>query len=912
MPLPVLDPPEPPLVKSRFGRRSLWGSLAPTVFRLLFFASLAALIWTGWYLANRGFGRQWRLRVVEELHKRGVEASVRRLTLDPFRGLIAQDVRIFDYQNRENTIAEISEVALDINYAALLHHQPFLNALDVRNAQLLFTVPTADANAPKARVTNFRAHVYFPPQQIFVTQAEGIFCGVRISATGQLMKADDYQPAGEMTDAEWRARMTMIQRVVTELGSFNFSGGPPSLQIKFTGDLAHPETTRIDAALRGDRMQRGAYVFNELLANAEWADQTLSITQCQWRDGAGNVSARASWSSVKNLADFQAHSTLDLKGFLDAFGFTAPLRDAAFTSAPVLELSGSFDLRGEAPRVSVIGRVAVENFSYKAVPILGLSADFSWDGERGMLREVHVRHRSGELTGDVLDAPNDFRLNLESSIDPTALRAFFPPDFQQFLSEWEWQKPPAIYLSIRGPSHDPAAWSGNGTLTLQRTRFRGVWMNSASSAIRFANAAVTLENFRIARDEGVGTGSCSYDFAKHEIRVTNIKSSLRPTDAIFWVDPKLLKAVMPYKFRQQPNVTANGVIRLHGGKGDHLELTVDAPGGMDYVFIGKTLPIEHVSGRLLFTDDRLQLSDVQGTIFGGALAGAADISLAKHEIRVTNIKSTLRPTDAIFWVDPKLLKAVMPYKFRQQPSVTANGVIRLHGGKGDHLELTVDAPGGMDYLFVGKTLPIEHVSGRLLFTDDRLQLSDVQGTIFGGALAGAADISLARHDPHYHAVLSVADIDFPRLTDLYFKYETAHGRLSGSYDFTGLGDEARTMRGSGKIQVANGDVFAIPVFGPLSGLLGAIIPGAGYSVAHQANATFTIAEGVIHTNDFKVSGKLFGMLGHGDIRFLDDKLDFDIRINGGGVGVLLTPMYKLFEYHGEGSFSKPVWRPKRF
>ena len=797
MPLPVLDPPEPPLVKSRFGRRSLWGSLAPTVFRLLFFASLAALIWTGWYLANRGFGRQWRLRVVEELHKRGVEASVRRLTLDPFRGLIAQDVRIFDYQNRENTIAEISEVALDINYAALLHHQPFLNALDVRNAQLLFTVPTADANAPKARVTNFRAHVYFPPQQIFVTQAEGIFCGVRISATGQLMKADDYQPAGEMTDAEWRARMTMIQRVVTELGSFNFSGGPPSLQIKFTGDLAHPETTRIDAALRGDRMQRGAYVFNELLANAEWADQTLSITQCQWRDGAGNVSARASWSSVKNLADFQAHSTLDLKGFLDAFGFTAPLRDAAFTSAPVLELSGSFDLRGEAPRVSVIGRVAVENFSYKAVPILGLSADFSWDGERGMLREVHVRHRSGELTGDVLDAPNDFRLNLESSIDPTALRAFFPPDFQQFLSEWEWQKPPAIYLSIRGPSHDPAAWSGNGTLTLQRTRFRGVWMNSASSALRFANAAVTLENFRIARDEGVGTGSCSYDFAKHEIRVTNIKSSLRPTDAIFWVDPKLLKAVMPYKFRQQP-------------------------------------------------------------------------------------------------------------------SVTANGVIRLHGGKGDHLELTVDAPGGMDYLFVGKTLPIEHVSGRLLFTDDRLQLSDVQGTIFGGALAGAADISLARHDPHYHAVLSVADIDFPRLTDLYFKYETAHGRLSGSYDFTGLGDEARTMRGSGKIQVANGDVFAIPVFGPLSGLLGAIIPGAGYSVAHQANATFTIAEGVIHTNDFKVSGKLFGMLGHGDIRFLDDKLDFDIRINGGGVGVLLTPMYKLFEYHGEGSFSKPVWRPKRF
>ena len=71
-------------------------------------------------------------------------------------------------------------------------------------------------------------------------------------------------------------------------------------------------------------------------------------------------------------------------------------------------------------------------------------------------------------------------------------------------------------------------------------------------------------------------------------------------------------------------------------------------------------------------------------------------------------------------------------------------------------------------------------------------------------------------------------------------------------------------------------------------------------------------EGVIHTDDFKVSAKLLGMIGHGDVRFLDDKVDFDIRIDANGPGVLLTPMYKLFEYKGEGSISKPNWHPKRF
>jgi hypothetical protein len=51
------------------------------------------------------------------------------------------------------------------------------------------------------------------------------------------------------------------------------------------------------------------------------------------------------------------------------------------------------------------------------------------------------------------------------------------------------------------------------------------------------------------------------------------------------------------------------------------------------------------------------------------------------------------------------------------------------------------------------------------------------------------------------------------------------------------------------------------------------------------------------------------MLGHGDVHFLDDKLDFNLRLNMKGPGVLLTPMYKLFEYAGTGSLKKPDWRP---
>ena len=179
-------------------------------------------------------------------------------------------------------------------------------------------------------------------------------------------------------------------------------------------------------------------------------------------------------------------------------------------------------------------------------------------------------------------------------------------------------------------------------------------------------------------------------------------------------------------------------------------------------------------------------------------------------------------------------------------------------------------------------------------------------------MTGSTDISLAKNNRRYTAKLAVEKADFPKVTDLYFKYKTSQGDLSGTFDFGGMGSDARFLQGQGRVAVSDGNVFAIPIFGPLSELLSKMFSGAGYSVAHEASAPFTIKEGVIHTDKLRVSGKLFAMLGHGDVDFLKNKLDFDVRIDAAGPGAVLTPLYKLFEYHGSGSLTKPIWRPRHF
>jgi hypothetical protein len=793
---PVLEPPETAVRSQKqaptFARR-LWIS----AIRFTAVVLIAAMLAGAWYVAKKGFGRQWRYRITEELHKHGVEARIRRLTLDPFRGLVARDVKIFDYKHRENMLAVISEISLDINYAALLHGQPFINALDVRNAQLTLPLGGPKGKVEKAQLHKVRAHIYFPPEQIYVSQAEGTFCGVRISATGQLIKRKDYQPSPPLSEEEWQKRLTILRRITSELQKLSFSGAAPSLQLKFSGDLAQLEDARVEATLHGDRIQRDKYELRDLALRAEWVDQAVNVTQCEWKDAAGTFSGHGSWSRKTNDATFEARSSIDLKLFSEAVDLGRLVADTTFNTPPIIEVSGAANFGGARPQAKLMGRVGIGSFAYRGVPMTELTADFSWDGERTLLRDVHVRQENGQLDAELFDGPNDFRLNIDSTISPSALKTALSPDLQKFLGEWEWQSPPTIHLEIRGPDHEPAGWRGKGKVALERTRFRGIWLNNATADISFGDGAVTYENFRVARDEGIGSGNFTYDFKNHEVRLSNIKSSLRPAEAIFWIDPQLWKTVAPYKFRQPPNVTANGVYQFQGGKNTRLEINVDGPGGMDYVFLGKTLPFDRISGKLVFTNDRLEILDLKGGLFSG------------------NVR-------------------------------------------------------------------------------------------------GAADISLAHNDPHYHANIAVKALDFPRLTDLYYQYKTAQGQLNGSYDFKGFGSDARQMHGTGKVEVTNGNVFAIPIFGPLSEILNTVVPGSGYSIARKATASFSIKDGVIHTDDFDAAGGLFGIVGHGDIHFLDDKLDFEVRLNANGPGVLLTPMYKLFEYVGEGSLKKPNWHPKRF
>ncbi len=302
-----------------------------------------------------------------------------------------------------------------------------------------------------------------------------------------------------------------------------------------------------------------------------------------------------------------------------------------------------------------------------------------------------------------------------------------------------------------------------------------------------------------------------------------------------------------------------------------------------------------------------QLKRTEGTGEGSITYDSVHNDLFFHDIRMR-----LNPVDTMTLIEPEWVSEVSPYRFKGPPPlVILRGSAAPHTPERTNISVSVESKGGMDYDFAGKTLPVAEVAAQLLFTPRRVQLTSIAGRLFGGKIDGNVDISVKPDGAPHKASLYITDMDFAALSRLYTGYDDSKGRLNCSFLWKGDDDNARKVDGSGELSVTNGNVFVIPFLGPLSTLLNAVVPGLGVSTAHKATASFTVKDGVFNTRNLHIDGTGFTLLGHGDLNFVDDTMQFYARVNARSLpGFVLFPVSKLLEYAAEGKLSKPVWKPR--
>lgn len=303
---------------------------------------------------------------------------------------------------------------------------------------------------------------------------------------------------------------------------------------------------------------------------------------------------------------------------------------------------------------------------------------------------------------------------------------------------------------------------------------------------------------------------------------------------------------------------------------------------------------------------------------GGPLTGRAKVDRVRYNREPSTL--TLEGIEGSFWPAP-VLRMFLPsvadhleeYGFHRTPELSGSGTIGLFRGmpKTD-FRIKGSTPGLVSYRFAGTDLLLNGLETGVRVKPDRTEVRDLSFDLFDGQMRGQFDIIPSERGKQVKGDLDWTRLSLAALSTACGFDKQAKGYVTGRMDFDHQGRDAAGLSGGGHIALEEGELFSVPIFGPLSPLLSVVLDRkAGFQQATEAFCSFTVKEGVLHTRDFYTDTSSLVFTGDGTADLNRKALDMTIRMNARGLlGVItlpLKPFYGLFQFRGTGPLKEPKW-----
>jgi hypothetical protein len=750
------------------------------------------------YLQLVGFSPEWRAKVARAIGGSTFAVEIGKLTFHPFEGIVAEGVTLKRRGESSVRLARIDRLVVSPNLAALLRGRVSIDRLGLESAEA--DIPFSDDGREPStlELRDIRAEILNGNGLLTISRAECLFEGIHLVLHGHLLNPETVSirhtpPTPEHVEQ----RTAAIRAALAAVRRARFTGARPELDVAVRGDLSQPESIAADSiTLRAGGVKYDALSFDRVNLAASFVDRALRLAHLRAAGRSGSVQIAGEWNVLTSSGRFDVNGRLRSAPLLVLAGRSDLAEQIFFDQPPALDATITLSPGPRGLSVSALGQVSTKGFRLKGVRGRGFSAAFAWKNQQLYVQDAVLHSSTGVVQASVMMSPGRLRIGLDSAADPREFREFFGPKERAIIDLLDFKDPPKLHITLDGTRPSLDAMSGSGTLELGRSAMRGSWIDFAKSQVVIQDRAILYKDLVIGKGAQRATGSFTYDFGRHEVRLDGIRSNLDPPAVLMWVDPRIAATVAVYRFRTPPDVRADGLAHMEDPNRNDLHVAVNAPGGLAYTLLNRDL------------------------VFGAT-----------------------------------------------------QGTVWIKGQK-----VLVDVP---------------------------------KSSLYRGGVALKTQVSTNPADPTFGVDVSVDHVDFPSLTRLYFGYSKSQGAMSGHYAFTASLREPSKMRGSGSVRVEEGHVLAIPLFGPLSDVISAIIPGAGHESARLATADFTIGDQWIRTKNLEIQGAGFELFGDGGVQFPSGRLDLTVRINAKGIpGLVLLPVSKLLEYVSTGFVSDPQWRPK--
>jgi hypothetical protein len=546
--------------------------------------------------------------------------------------------------------------------------------------------------------------------------------------------------------------------------------------------------------------------------------------------------------------------------------------------------------------------------------------------------ELTVEKLSAKLYGGSLNA--DARLdvgtravtfNVASDFDGKKIAPVLTPMAQEWLANYSWNHPPQIkadgsmILPVSVWTNRNPDWRGelrptlqlNGQFHVADGAFRGVRALTADSHFYYSNMCWRLPDLVAIRPEGRlnlvhESNERTKDFYFH-LHSTIDPQALRPL-----LDANQLHAFDYFALSQPPVVDGEIRGRWHNretinGKA-HVTVT-------NFTVRGERADnlqadVEYTNRVLWVIQPRVHVATNQNLS-----ADLVKIVFDERKLYVTNGFSTADPAAVVHAIGPHAEHAIDEYHFLKPPTIRVQGVAPMHDPHDADLHFDVT---GNDFEWWKFEVP--RISGQIDWVGEHLALRNVSTDFYLGKASGNATFEFrTNHTADYKFDLVATDANLHLLAKDLIEGKTnkLEGLLNLRLEVTHANSrDWQHLDGAGRVDLRDGLIWEIPIFGVFSPALDTIMPGLGSSRARQGSATFIITNGVIDSEDLKIETLMARLRYWGTLDLqgaVNARMEAELFRNTWVVGPVLSlalwPVSKTFEYKITGSIHKPQSSP---
>lgn len=551
--------------------------------------------------------------------------------------------------------------------------------------------------------------------------------------------------------------------------------------------------------------------------------------------------------------------------------------------------------------------------------------DFSghWQAPHLKLNSIQSRLYDGMFDFDARLSADTRRLDLtgEFDFDIHKIEHLLTANSRSWLAQYEFEKAPEMNLSTRFtlPHWDDLQgdWltkvkpkmNLSGDFKVGKAAFRGVPFEAASSSIRFTNMVWQLPDLHIRRPEGdlFLDYHCDAETQDYQWKIkTNFDC----------------RALAPLLSSSQKNALAlfsfDAPTRIEGelrGRWNAAELTrfKGQIAAKDFTFRG--IGMQSLRANLAYVNRLWVATNFRATRADGFLN--ADLARFNSRTRLITLKNAQSSFDAVSlakMIGPKIEQSFAPYRFASPPQIIFNGIIPLD--KLGDADAQIQISGGP---FAFWRFEVPAISAQINWLGKAIHIDDFRSQFYGGSLKGKMNIQLrSDSSADFNLEASAQNADLNALFKSVFSPESqSQGSLNGHLQIhSGKTADRQSWQGSGSVQLRQGLLWDVPLFGIFSPVLNTLSPGLGNSRAETGEATFRLDKGTITTSDLVIQEPTTRLLYQGQLDF-DGRIDArveaellrDTPMVGKVVSLALWPVSKLFVYKVSGNLNEPIAEP---